>query len=263
MSDVAVKTARMPGEEHSDRNTAKVETDRFQGDGHHARFPHLVTEAGSIVLHVSNSMNEIKKDDEDSEDGEEECGTAAGRENDEISRKDAHQKMYQRQEKSEKTTRNPPKNSQTSKLSATSQESILQKKKVLITKIKNERGENITSRKGIANVFGEFYKKLYDDNEQDETEQEIGENKNENSIDVHNNNTNEMTRIPEITTEELQDAIRKLKQVNHQTATGSEPKTSKHATRRREMVRQIFNEIKRQNEFTPEAWKKVKIKVIH
>ena len=57
MSDVAVGTARMPG---SDRNTAKVETDRFQGDGHHARFPHSVTEAGSIVLHVSNSMNEVK-----------------------------------------------------------------------------------------------------------------------------------------------------------------------------------------------------------
>ena len=49
MSDVAVAIARMPGEEHSDRNTAKVETDRFQGDGHHARSPHLVTEAGSIV----------------------------------------------------------------------------------------------------------------------------------------------------------------------------------------------------------------------
>ena len=89
MSDVAVKTARMPGEEHSDRNTAKVETDRFQGDGHHARFPQSVTEAGSIVLHVSNSTNEVKKDDEDSEDGEEEGGTAAARENNEISRKDA------------------------------------------------------------------------------------------------------------------------------------------------------------------------------
>ena len=75
MSDVAVAIARMPGEEHSDRNTAKVETDRFQGGGHHARFPHLVTEAGSIVLHVSNSRNEVKKDDEDSEDGEEEGGS--------------------------------------------------------------------------------------------------------------------------------------------------------------------------------------------
>ena len=29
------------------------------------------------------------------------------------------------------------------------------------------------------------------------------------------------------------------------------------------MVRQIFNEIIKQNEFTPEAWKKVKIKVIY
>ena len=87
--DVAVTTARMLGEEHSDPKTAKVETDRFQGDGHHARFPHLVTEAGSIVFHVSNSMNEVKKDDDDSEDGEEEGGTAATRDNDEISRKDA------------------------------------------------------------------------------------------------------------------------------------------------------------------------------
>ena len=32
------------------------------------------------------------------------------------------------------------------------------KKKVLITKIKNEKGECITSRKGIADAFGEFYK---------------------------------------------------------------------------------------------------------
>ena len=75
---------------------------------------------------------------------------------------------------------------------------------MLITKIKNQRGEIITSRKGIANVFGEVDKKLYDDNEQDESEQEIGENGNESSIDVHNNDTDEMTRIPEITTGELQ-----------------------------------------------------------
>ena len=52
---------------------------------------------------------------------------------------------------------------------------------------------------------------------------------------MHNNNTNEMTRIPEITTEELRNAINKLKiKANPQTATESEPKTSKHATMRRE-----------------------------
>ena len=64
--------------------------------------------------------------------------------------------------------------------------------------------EIITSRKGIANVFGEFCKKLYDDNEQDE----YG---NESNTDVHISNTEEMTRVPEITSEELQEAIRKLK----------------------------------------------------
>ena len=37
------------------------------------------------------------------------------------------------------------------------------KKRVLITKIKNEKGECITSRKGIADTFGEFYKRLYED----------------------------------------------------------------------------------------------------
>ena len=101
------------------------------------------------------------------------------------------------------------------------------KKKVLITKIKSERGEVITSCKGVANVFGEFHKKLYDDNEQDE----YG---NESNTDMHLSDTEEMTRIPEITSEELQDAIKKLKkQVNHQTATGFEQKTSKLATMRR------------------------------
>ena len=77
--------------------------------------------------------------------------------------------------------------------------------------------------------------KIFDDNEQDEYEREIRENGHESSIYVHNNNTDEMTRIPEITTEELQAAINKHKKnVNHQTATGYEPKTSKHATMRQE-----------------------------
>ena len=40
--------------------------------------------------------------------------------------------------------------------------------------------------------------------------QEVSENENE-SIDVHDNNTNEITIIPEITTEELRIAINKLK----------------------------------------------------
>ena len=78
-------------------------------------------------------------------------------------------------------------------------------------------------------------KKITNDNEPEETEQEICENDNERSIDVHSSNTNEMMRIPEITTEELQTAINKLeKKANPQTATEPELKTSKHATMRRE-----------------------------
>ena len=60
-------------------------------------------------------------------------------------------------------------------------------------------------------------------NEFSKTEQEFGENENESSIDMHSSNTNVTMRISEI--------------------------------------RQICNEVTKQNEFTPEAWKKVKIKV--
>ena len=108
----------------------------------------------------------------------------------------------------------------------------------------------------IANVFGEFYKKLYDDNEQEETEQEIDENENERSIDVQSSN--------EISTEELQTAINKLKKGKSPDSNGiraEDIKASDDETR--EMVRQIFNEIIKQNQFTPEAWKNVRIKVIH
>ena len=69
------------------------------------------------------------------------------------------------------------------------------KKRVLITKIKNKEGECITSRKGIADTFGEFYKRLCEDSGKDNSEHE----------------TKDDRRIPEITSEELQRAISNLK----------------------------------------------------
>ena len=39
--------------------------------------------------------------------------------------------------------------------------------KTLITKMKNEKGETVTSRKEIDNVFGGFYSKLYDEEKDD------------------------------------------------------------------------------------------------
>ena len=101
-----------------------------------------------------------------------------------------HQKNVSEKRKECKDNKKSKKFLQTSKVSATSQEIKSAKKKRLITKIKNERRETITSRKNIANVFGEFHNKLYDDNEQDEDE-------NESNIDVHIIDTEEMMRIPD------------------------------------------------------------------
>ena len=107
-------------------------------------------------------------------------------------------------------------------------------------------------------------KKFNDDNEQDESEREIRENGNESSTDVHINDTDEMTRIPEITTEELQFAINKLKKGKSPDSDGIRAEDTKACDdETRDMVRQIFNESIKQNVFTPEAWKKVNIKVLH
>ena len=109
------------------------------------------------------------------------------------------------------------------------------KKKVLLTKIKNDKGECITSRKGIADVFGEFYKRLYEDIKKDDSEHEVNDDDNNSNTDVHNNDTEETAGIPEMTTEELQTAINKLKKkANLRTAKEFEPKTYKHVMRRRE-----------------------------
>ena len=83
---------------------------------------------------------------------------------------------------------------------------------------KSSRLEN-----GIANVIGKLYKNLHDDQEHEEAQQENEENKSESSIDVHNKDTRQITRIPEITTQ---------KKANLLTATESEPKTSKQCVQR-------------------------------
>ena len=44
------------------------------------------------------------------------------------------------------------------------------RKKTLILKTKNEKGETVTFRKGIANVFGEFHNKLHDEERDDNGE---------------------------------------------------------------------------------------------
>ena len=92
------------------------------------------------------------------------------------------------------------------------------KKKVLTTKIKNDRGECITSRKGIADVFGEFYKRLYEDNEKDDFQHEM----------------NDDGGIQRLRLKSCKPQSANSKKANRQTAKEFEPKTSKLATTGRE-----------------------------
>ena len=278
--NVAVEAAGGTGEEHAELSTVNEESGHIVGEEHHARCAHPDEEAGSIALHVSNDMSEEKKTVNKQAKQQQQkrlrrCQRKTLKSEDSSRREKAHPKkrnrlkevskcknIYQRQKRLKrqqvihriledfKGIKNIP-----GIKSA--------KKKVLIIKLKNEKGEIFTSRKGIVNVFGEFYRKLYDDNEQDESEQEIGETENESSTDVHNNNTNEVTRIPEITTEELRTAINMLKKGKSPDSNGIQAEAIKACDdETREMVRQIFNEIIKRNELTPEHWKKVKIRVL-
>ena len=92
------------------------------------------------------------------------------------------------------------------------------------------------------------YKRLYQDKERDDFEHETSDDR----------------RIPEITTEELQSAISKLKKDKSPDSNGIRAEDITACDEEtRDMVRQLFNEIIKRNNFTPEEWKKVKIKVIY
>ena len=127
-------------------------------------------------------------------------------------------------------------------------------RRVLITKIKNEKGELPTS---LGNSTTN-----YTTTKNTKNRKKNEENENESSIDVQNKDTSEMMRIPEITTEELQAAISRLKKGESADSNGIRAEDIKACDKEtREMVRQIFHEIVKQNEFTPEAWRKVRMKV--
>ena len=70
------------------------------------------------------------------------------------------------------------------------------KKETLIPKVNNEKGETVTSRKGIANVFGEFCSKLYAGNDLKKKSGTVTDMKQE---------------MPEFTKNEVQAAIDSLK----------------------------------------------------
>ena len=82
-----------------------------------------------------------------------------------------------------------------------------------------------SGRKGIADAFGEFYKRLYEDSKKDNSEHEVRDDK----------------RIPEITTEELQSAISKLKTGKSPDSNGIRAEDIKDCNdETREMMRQLL-----------------------
>ena len=99
---------------------------------------------------------------------------------------------------------------------------------------KNHKGESITSRKGIADVFGEFYRRLYEDNEKDDSEHEVNDDGDYSNTDVHNNDTEETAGIPDNDGRVANRNQQTQKKANPRTTKEFDPKTLKIVMGRRE-----------------------------
>ena len=95
-----------------------------------------------------------------------------------------------------------------------------------------KKAKSSNQEKELPMSLGEFFCKLYDDDQYDETELETDKNETENDKGDQSAGVEETKEIPEFTIEGLQVAIDRLKKRKQDTATESESKTSKHATKR-------------------------------
>ena len=134
----------------------------------------------------------------------------------------------------------------------------------LSRKSKNEKGETITSRKGLANVFGEFYSKLYAENQLGEEVQDpqklrkrMNTEKKSCNEDVSNGNT-------DFTQHELQAAIDSFQKSNASDHRGIRAEDINTCDETKiDMIRRIFNEVLKHEDCTPETWRRTRIKVIY
>ena len=128
----------------------------------------------------------------------------------------------------------------------------------------NDNGETITSRKGIANVFGELYSKLYAETQPGEEGQEL-----QNMETKMDNEKKATAKAWEMKYQGSHKKKYKLPLTNSKKEKASDNngiraediKTCDATTK--EMIRQIFNEVLKQDECTPETWRITRIKVIY
>ena len=118
----------------------------------------------------------------------------------------------------------------------------------------NDKGAIITSRKGIANFFGEFYSKFCAETQPGEEAQESHNMETKTNKEKKNCSEGVKNEIPEFTQEEVQAAIDTLKRGKASDNNGiraEDIKTCDATTK--EIIRQIFNEVLKQDECTPET----------
>ena len=133
----------------------------------------------------------------------------------------------------------------------------------LIPEVKNDKGETITSRKGIANVFAEFHSKLFAETQPEEEAHE-SQNMEKKTNKGESCSEHVKNEIPEFTQEEVRAAIDKLKKGKASDNNGiraEDIKTCDATTK--EMIRQIFNEVLKHDDCTPATWRRIRIKVIY
>ena len=122
---------------------------------------------------------------------------------------------------------------------------------------KQKKGETINTRQGIANVFAEFYESLYegeDDEEEKKTESRTEQN--ERIPDQHD-------PIPEFTKKtrfKMPSIVSKKGKAKDSSGIRAE-QLKNCSDQTKEKIRTIFNEIARQEDFTPKCWRKIRIQV--
>ena len=138
-----------------------------------------------------------------------------------------------------------------------------QGKKTLILKTKNEKGETVTSRKGIANVFGDFHSKLHDQERDDNVEYDHCRDEKNKSLrrQVNEDKINEILEFSKMRCRLQSTTWKKGKASDCNGVRVEDIEACSEKTK--EMTRQIFNEILKQEDCTPTTLRRIRIKVIH